>query len=427
MASAMATLKVGLPILILGLVIYALCAEMGRAHEREQRLVRLEQRLMLHLQDGEVEEPGTQEEPVEPQRSEDRGRDEEQTALEQATHKAHEEHKIHEDPKNNGAEAAAKQDPELVDLGNHVRGSAKPAQIQDVQQGSEKKALHVAGSDAPVSKLAFVWYLTKYESRNIACAILVAARGIQKTHPEHTASLVVVHTLDEGAIPLRQKMEQLGIRLIKVEQPKTLGRDQWVESFTKLRAAQLYDYDRLIYFDVDTFPLGRLDDLFELGNFPIEVAAPRAYWLPQPFVQSGGPMVIDPRSNFFDKHFRSILEDPGSLSQTGHRRARPAGRFAGEMDWVNQEFRDTVTMLPGFHALLIGEWCASDGIYRHWQKEFDKSSAWVFQHATLVHFIANWKPWVITSPAALNAKCPNAQPELLAAYQKWWSTKAEVC
>ena len=29
-------------------------------------------------------------------------------------------------------------------------------------------------------------------------------------------------------------------------------------------------------------------------------------------------------------------------------------------------------MLDGFYALLVGEWCASDGIYKHWQNFFQK-------------------------------------------------------
>ena len=50
----------------------------------------------------------------------------------------------------------------------------------------------------------------------------------------------------------------------------------WRESFLKLRAAELFQYDRVIYFDVDAFPLASLDNLFDIAKFPVEIAAPRA-------------------------------------------------------------------------------------------------------------------------------------------------------
>ena len=43
--------------------------------------------------------------------------------------------------------------------------------------------------------------------------------------------------------------------------------------------------------------------MFDIARFPVEIAAPRAYWLEQPFVQSGGPMVIDPRRLFYSRDF----------------------------------------------------------------------------------------------------------------------------
>lgn len=266
------------------------------------------------------------------------------------------------------------------------------------------------------SKVAFVWYLTNYESSDIVCAILVAARGTRETHPRANVDFAVIHTQDETAIPHLEKLKRDGIRLIKVSPPTTQGSDQWVESFAKLRIAEPLGYDRVVYFDVDTYPLGRLDYLFDIADFPVEVAAPRAYWLPQPFLQSGGPMVMDPSKNFFKKHFQGILDGGGD-----------GGSYKGEMDWFNKEFRDTAVVLHGFHALLVGEWCNSDGISKYWQKYFDKPSSWVFLHASLVHFIADWKPWKITTPEQLSAKCPAAQPELLQTFQKWWDAKKEVC
>jgi len=94
---------------------------------------------------------------------------------------------------------------------------------------------------------------------------------------------------------------------------------------------------------------------------------------------------------------------------------------------VNSQFRDRIDVLDGFYALLIGEWCESDGIYQHWQKQFGKGPDWVLENAAMVHFIATWKPWRITTESLLKEQCPKSQPQLLQVFQKWWSAKAKVC
>mmetsp|Transcript_69518 Transcript_69518/g.165796 ORF Transcript_69518/g.165796 Transcript_69518/m.165796 type:complete len:301 (+) Transcript_69518:68-970(+) len=259
------------------------------------------------------------------------------------------------------------------------------------------------------NKFAYVWYLADGDD-DIACAVLVAASTV-RTGLRPNVDLVAIYN---GAVPGRPRFETLGIKLIRVEEAAAKGEYQWRESFLKLRAAELFQYDRVVYFDVDAFPLGSLDNLFDIARFPVEIAAPRAYWLEQPFVQSGGPMVIDPRRLFYSRDF----SEPMNAS---------VGEVGGEMDWVNAHFRDRMDVLDGFYALLIGEWCGSDGIYKHWQNHFEKSSQWVMENAAMVHFIADWKPWRLTSVSAVAAKCPSAQPQLLQVFERWWAAKAKVC
>lgn len=267
--------------------------------------------------------------------------------------------------------------------------------------------------DTRASRVAYAWYLTDFGNAQFACGVLVAASAIRASNPRPNAEFVLIHV---GDVPDRRRFERFHIRMIKVSPPATRGRHQWVWSFAKLRISGLFEYSRIIFFDVDTFPLGGLDHLFDLSSFPLELAAPRAYWLHnQPFVQSGGPIVIDPSSLYFERHFSKIL-DEGITSE-----------FDGEMDWVNMEFRDTAVVLDGFYSVLIGEWCPSDDIYRHWQRHFDKSARWVMEHAPLVHFVADWKPWDVTNAKGLHRKCYRYQPELLEIYQRWWQTRDRVC
>ena len=140
----------------------------------------------------------------------------------------------------------------------------------------------------------------------------------------------------------------------------------------------------------------------------------RAYWISQPFVQSGGPMVIDPRKIFYERDFSKPMD-------------ASVGKVDGEMDWVNSQFRDRIDVLDGFYALLIGEWCEGDGIYQYWQKQFGKGPDWLLENAAMVHFIADWKPWRITTESLLKERCPKYQPQLLQVFQRWWSAKAKVC
>eukprot|EP00931_Biecheleriopsis_adriatica_P065933 TRINITY_DN40380_c0_g1_i1.p1 TRINITY_DN40380_c0_g1~~TRINITY_DN40380_c0_g1_i1.p1 ORF type:complete len:319 (+),score=68.32 TRINITY_DN40380_c0_g1_i1:63-1019(+) len=262
-------------------------------------------------------------------------------------------------------------------------------------------------------RIAFAWYLgSGYDVDDYACAVLVAAQQVMNKTKLTNVEPVLLH---EGTLPKEERFKKLKIRLIQVEPAATSGTSQWSSSFLKLRISELFEYRRVVYFDVDTFPLGNMDHLFSISEFPIEIAAPRAYWLGQPFVQSGGPMVIDPETYFYKRDFSSVLD-------------HNSGSFNGEMDWVNKHFQSSLTVMDAFYALLIAEWCPSDKVYQHFQKHFEQSSEWVYDHAVLVHFIADWKPWKFASTDDLVSRmCPGSQPELRKAVDAWWHVKKEVC
>lgn len=174
------------------------------------------------------------------------------------------------------------------------------------QQLASESLLHdsmVEQNLQPV-KFAYAWYLAD-DDEDIACAILVSASIVKETAPRHQADLVVVYNTD---IPGKERFRRMGIKMVQVSAAAAKGESQWKESFLKLRVAELFQYERVIYFDADAFPLGSLENLFDIAQFPVELAAPRAYWLQQPFVQSGGPMVLDPRKLFFRSGLLSANE-----------------------------------------------------------------------------------------------------------------------
>ena len=263
----------------------------------------------------------------------------------------------------------------------------------------------------PTGKFAYVWYVAN-SNPDIACATLVAASAVATNGLRSNVDLVAIYNRD---VPNPERFKKLNIKLIKVEEAASKGQFQWRESFLKLRVTELFDYQRLIYFDVDTFPVGSLDNLFDIAKFPVEIAAPRAYWLPQPSVTSGGPMVIDPQRFFYERDFSKPMTT-ASVKGKG-----------GEMDWINEHFRDKMDILDGFYSVLTGEWCPKDGVYQYWQKQFGEGPEWVMQNAVLVHFVSDTKPWKYKSEKMVEAKCPGHQPQFLQIYQKWWKAKAELC
>ncbi|CAE7768326.1 PKAR [Symbiodinium sp. CCMP2456] len=263
---------------------------------------------------------------------------------------------------------------------------------------NDSVATPVGKPPPPTGRVAYAWYLAgePRQFEDYACAILVNAWFIKQNGLRPNADMVVVHFEE---VPRRARFEKLGIKLIKVQQTTSKGMYQWVQSYLKLRVASLYQYDRIIYMDADSFPIGSLDNLFDLANFPVEIATPFSYWDGHG-AMSGGPMVIDPRRIFYDRDFGSVLDTSSSL------------HLASEMDWVNKRFKDTISLLPGYYTMLIGEFCGDDGVhkppfvYRHWQKYFGESAEWVLKHATVTLQRAQWLEdgGLLESNAASEAK-----------------------
>jgi len=263
-------------------------------------------------------------------------------------------------------------------------------------------------------KVAYVWYLTKYHLTSYSCGVLVAIAMLQDMYRARAnAEFVVMHTPGVNP-PHKPSFEKRGVKFVEVAEPRSRGSHQWVESFTKVHTSHLFQYDRLVFMDSDTVPLSNMDELFDLSPFPVPMACPRAYWIAQPWFQSGGPCVVDPYQLFYDRYFKESLE-----KNTGH--------WGGEMDYLNEKLKHVAPLLSGFYALLTGEFCRDDGAYHKWSDFFGQAASWVRSQARMIHFIAQWKPWDIPNAASLRRKCPHMDPELLEIYQTWWSWRSKVC
>ena len=240
-----------------------------------------------------------------------------------------------------------------------------------------------------------------------ACPLLVQLAALASTLPDPSIEVVVMTHAATLAMPA-------GVRTIRAPAASTVGLHQWRTSYDKLFFSTLLDYERVIFLELDNLILGNLDHLFTFTPFKTTIAVPRAYWLPQPFVQTG-PVVGDPSAFALDRHFAPVLF--GDQKQM----------HAGDNDFVNQEFGNTVTLLHGFYALLVGEWIRGDGIFGFWGQEFNMTAAEVFAAARLVHFVAPQnKPWK-TTREELRQRHPDSPAELYAAYERWFGLQDRVC
>ena len=242
------------------------------------------------------------------------------------------------------------------------------------------------------------------------CQLNVQLRALNMTGVKEGIDIVVMTQdaeLLKAAIPEYVVVQQ-------VPHAVTRGSFQWKTSYDKLLWSTLTLYDRIVFIEIDDFILGNLDHLFEYSPFLTTFAAPRAYWMKQPYIQTG-PVVGDPSLLSVQRHFRHVLYE------------RYNRNLDGDNDWTNLEFIDAAPILHGFYALLISEWIPGDPVYNYWGAEFNMTPAQVYATAKLVHFISpGHKPWHVDLPT-LMVKHPTAPAEYFEIYRRWYALQEAVC
>ena len=257
-------------------------------------------------------------------------------------------------------------------------------------------------------RLAYVFYITENSLSTLECPLRVQLAALQSTNPRPSIDIVITTT---GNLTFSTPY---GVKVIQFPHAATSGSYQWRDVFDKLMFSNLVQYDRVVYLEIDTIILRNMDHLFDISPFKIEsIAAPRAYWLKQPFFQAGGPLVMDPSSKLISQ-FDTVLK------------VKSKKTYPGDMDWLNEEFGNTAILMDGFLALLIAEWMPGDGVFNHFGNSFNMSSKDVKHMAMMVHFIAGHKPWV-TSRQGVRKMYPSAPGELYDLYDRWFDLQDIVC
>jgi len=150
-------------------------------------------------------------------------------------------------------------------------------------------------------------------------------------------------------------------------------------------------------------PLQSLDHLFTL-SFREQMAAPRAYWLPQPFVTSL-LLVVAPSPgmwNRVERHFGTAYENKHY-----------------DMDIINLEFGEETFYLPDEYACLNSEW---EDVERPFHFGDPEDS---YERIQVVHFTALGKPWWY-HPDTVRRLRPRAHPIFYDLWERWWLLREQL-
>ncbi|KAI5227212.1 nucleotide-diphospho-sugar transferase [Aureobasidium subglaciale] len=193
---------------------------------------------------------------------------------------------------------------------------------------------------------------------------------------------------------IRQAQDKYKVHIqpVKPQYAESHTDGTWAESFTKLLAFKQTQYDRVLSLDSDATILKPLDDLFFLPDHP--VAAPHAYWLPEPDTLSSAILLIKPSTHEFQRVIKAMYEHSTS------------SEFY-DMEVINDVYAGTALILPKEHWVVSGEF----RLKSH-HKYLDEGETWdperVLNETKLVHF-SDWprpKPWFPVSEEVLLKTLP---------------------
>lgn len=307
-----------------------------------------------------------------------------------------------------------------------VTGGYPRHPYRDLAATAEKNALLVENqAETATPKYAYVFlhydeHWPSYSNDTIEystqCGTLISVAATiearRKNHMNHSSvDLVVMHASDLSTF-LKKRLSQLGVKTVQISTPATKGDHRYYTSFEKLRAAQLFQYRRVIFLEMDYMMMRSLDHYFEVfGDIPIAYAAPKMYWVAQTGYTQAGPYLADPTKLHWEKFFKNVMDE------------HSAWGYPGDNDFTNMRFKKEQPVLPGFLSLLVGEWIPGDGIEQFWGKYYDWTPQRVYEHAYGVHFIADNKPWK-QNPSFWTE---SEYKQLDAVYKKWWDLQRRVC
>ncbi|EMC91056.1 hypothetical protein BAUCODRAFT_313506 [Baudoinia panamericana UAMH 10762] len=188
---------------------------------------------------------------------------------------------------------------------------------------------------------AYVFYAT---SNEYACSALVNIHRLRNV----LDSEIPIHLLVSDGVTqsYRRAAQTLGVGVHAEEAPPIAGGmsgSYYQDCMLKLLAFKMHTLDpklkRVLAFDSDQLIMRNLDPLFT-GLPPIDLAAPRAYWLAKDFLASTFMMI-----SLSDRLWKTVKQ---ALDKVEY------DKF--DMDLVNDLLGDSVMMLSGEYVTLNSHW-----------------------------------------------------------------------
>lgn len=197
---------------------------------------------------------------------------------------------------------------------------------------------------------------------------------------------------------LREAMSKYYVKLQPVDIMHRNGTLQptWADSYTKLLAFNLTQFDRVLALDSDSIALKNLDSLFLLPSAPL--AMPYVYWgFPTGWAFSSQLLLLTPSSTTFTQ------------IQTAIQTAKPDEY---DMDILNLLFKNKILKIPQRpYNLLSGEFRRSS----HAAYLSSRSKKWdpdhILSEAHFLHF-SDWpipKPWMVAPKELMNKHMPRCR------------------
>lgn len=238
-------------------------------------------------------------------------------------------------------------------------------------------------------------------SRVHAIAVMVFVHLLRRLGIRSDIDLVVLHL----PLPRRlvAKMREMGMLTALVPELRFIHHRYYRHCLIKLRIFQLVEFERVVYVDADALPLKKLDGLLTM-SFEGPVAAPAAYWLPQPFWTSA-LLVVRPSMASWERVSRHF--------------ASASRNNLFDMDIMNSEFGAEIHTLPAGVFCLNSEWENLN------QPGFFGDFADTYSRASVVHFSALGKPWRY-SLAGVRRKRPRAHPIFYELWETWRNARDEI-
>jgi alpha-N-acetylglucosamine transferase len=211
---------------------------------------------------------------------------------------------------------------------------------------------------------AFVFYATLDV---YACSALALINSIRKKSTMEADFVIIYTNLKPDTL---DAIKSSGVISKKVEIIPSMGHSNYYgEAMVKLRIFEMIEYKRIVFLDADSVVTRNIDHLFILPD-NIIIAAPRAYWLPQPFFTSS-LLVVKPCLSVFN-----LLTQIYSSQRADWY----------DMDLLNHAFKNYVFVLPPWYSVLNGD------ISAH-KNAFGIPPSDVISQTYVIHFSEYGKPW----------------------------------